>query len=98
MSLPKPIVHVLILAGLTSLTNASALAPTTFGGVSTTIALAVITLMVASLEHVVRKSELRRVPPMEQTKKDQDILVLHTWGCAIAAVASFFCAVLVITT
>ena len=89
---PGPLIHVIVLSVLTTATNAAAIAPRTFGGAGTVMVLAIITLAVASLEHVVRNRMRLRIPIGEETKRDSDVLTLHKWGCALAAAVAVICA------
>lgn len=95
---PLPIIHVGALVVLATLTNASALMPSTFGGDTTTILLAILTLICAGMEHVVRRMELAQVPLPVQTEREHDALKVHIWGCALAAFVGFACALYVILT
>lgn len=90
--MPAPLVHVIILSLLTTATNAAAISPGAFGGAVTTLSLAIVTLMVASLEHVVRNHMRLRIPIGEETQRDRDVLKLHKWGCGLAAFVAFVCA------
>ena len=90
--MPGPLVHVLVLSVMTTATNAAAISPGTFGGAPTVMALAVLTLMVAGLEHPVRNRMRLRIPIGEETRRDRDVLTLHKWGCALAAIVAVTCA------
>lgn len=90
---PAPIVHVMALALLTAVTNASAISPDLFGGRMLTIPLAAATLLTAGLEHVVRRWWMLHGPLPARPDGIRDVLRVHTWGCGLAALVSFACAV-----
>ncbi len=81
--------HVLALVAMTTLTNASALMPSTFG-MRTTMALATLTLVLAAMESTVAGWSRRRgaTPP----ENSRDLRRLHVWSCALAALVSVTCA------
>lgn len=90
MNLREPIlVHVIALVAMTTLTNASALMPSTFG-MSATMALATLTLVLAAMESTVAGWSRRRgaTPP----EGARDLHRLHIWSCALAAFVSVACA------
>jgi len=93
---PAPILHVMLLAALTAVTNASAISPGLFGGRMMTIPLAAATLLTAGLEHVVRRWWVVRGPLPETADGMRDVLRVHAWGCGLAAVVSFACALSVV--
>jgi hypothetical protein len=83
------ILHVITLGAMTTLTNASALMPSTFG-VRATMALATLTLVLAAMESTVAGwSRSRGETPPEAAR---DLHRLHVWSCALAALVSVTCA------
>lgn len=90
--------HIFILAILTSLTNAAAIAQDTFGGVTTVTAFTIATLVVASAEAIVRGHFVRGIPFGGETQRDREVLRLHGWCCILAAGVSTLCALISIIT
>lgn len=81
--------HVIALVAMTTLTNASALMPSTFG-VRATMALATLTLVLAAMESTVAGWSRRRSATPPGRRRDMDRL--HVWSCALAALVSVTCA------
>lgn len=84
--------HVLVLTLMTTLVNAAAIAPATFGGVRTVYTFAILTLLTASGEPIVRTLARRRMPLGIAGVQDRQMLRLHGFACMLAAGVSTVCA------
>lgn len=87
------VTHVVVLALLTTLTNAAALAPGIFANGMAVLPLAAITLGAASFEAFVRSRAIRGMHLEGGLARDREMLWMHRWACMLAACVSIVCAV-----